>query len=57
MKTVRQEETRFKKQELLQAECYQGKRDLVRALLEDGREYSLSEVDAAIEKFMKGKVR
>ncbi|SCH84996.1 Uncharacterised protein [uncultured Clostridium sp.] len=57
MKTVRQEETRFKKQELLQAECYQGKRDLVSALLEDGREYSLSEVDAAIEKFMKGKVR
>ena len=57
MKTVRQEETRFKKQELLQAECYQGKRDLVSALPEDGREYSLSEVDAAIEKFMKGKVR
>ena len=57
LKTVRQEETRFKKQELLQAECYQGKRDLVSALLEDGREYSLSEVDAAIEKFMKGKVR
>ena len=57
MKTVRQEERKFKKQELLQAERYQGKRDLVSALLEDDREYSLSEVDAAIEKFMKGKVR
>ena len=57
MKTVRQEERKFKKQELLQAECYPGKRDLVSALLEDDREYSLSEVDAAIEKFMKGKVR
>lgn len=56
MKT-KQEEARFKKQELLQAACYQEKKDLVGALLEDGREYSLAEADAVIKKFMKGKVR
>ena len=27
------------------------------ALLEDGRKYSLKEVDAVIDKFMKGKVK
>ena len=52
MKTVKQEEIKFKKQELLQA-----KKDLVGALLEDGREYTLAEVDAAIKRFMEGKVR
>lgn len=57
MKTMKQEEARFKKQELLQAACYQEKKDLVGALLEDGREYSLAEADAVIKKFMKGKVR
>lgn len=57
MKAAKQEETKFKKQELLQAACYQEKKDLVSALLEDGREYSLAEVNAVIEKFMKGKVR
>lgn len=31
--------------------------DLIGALLEDGKTYTLNEVDALIEKFMKGKVR
>lgn len=57
MKETKQGEVTFSKQELLQAECYRGKKDLVSALLEDGRKYSLKEVDAVIEKFMKGKVR
>ncbi|MCH1953670.1 hypothetical protein MCJ35_31265 [Enterocloster sp. OA13] len=57
MKETKQGEATFSKQELLQAECYQEKKDLVSALLEDGRKYSLKEVDAVIEKFMKGKVR
>ena len=30
---------------------------LIGALLEDGKTYTLNEVDALIEKFMKGKVR
>ena len=57
MKETKQGEATFSKQELLLAECYRGKKDLVSALLEDGRKYSLKEVDAVIEKFMKGKVR
>lgn len=56
MKETKQE-VAFSKQELLQAECYQGKKDLVSALLQDGRKYSLKDVDVAIEKFMKGKVK
>lgn len=57
MKETKQGETTFIKQELLKAECYRGKEDLVGALLEDGRKYSLKEVDAVIDKFMKGKVK
>ena len=56
MKETKQGEATFLKQELLEAECYQGKKDLVSAL-EDGRKYSLKEVDAVIDKFMKGKVK
>lgn len=57
MKETKQGEIKYKKQELLKAECYRERKDLVGALLEDGREYSLEEVDAVIDKFMKGKVR
>lgn len=57
MKEIKQKEIKFKKEELLQAECYEGKKDLVNALLEDGREYTQSEADAAISKFLKGKVK
>ena len=57
MKETEQGEVTFLKQELLQAERYHGKKDLVSALLEDGRKYSLKEVDAVIDKFMKGKVK
>ena len=35
---------------------YANRRDLIRALLEDGKAYTLKEADALIEKYMKGKV-
>ena len=57
MKETKQGETKYKKQELLKAERYRERKDLVGALLKDGREYSLEEVDAVIDKFMKGKVK
>lgn len=57
MKEVKQGEIKFRKEQLLHAERYRSKKDLVNALLEDNREYSLTEVDAVIEKFMKGKVK
>ncbi|NLK37815.1 MAG: hypothetical protein GX299_07005 [Epulopiscium sp.] len=50
-------EARFPKEALLQSRRYADQRDLLSALLEDGRMYSFGEVDALIERFQKGKVR
>lgn len=47
----------FSKQQLVESRKYANRRDLLKALLEDGKTYTVAEVDAAIEKFMKGKVR
>lgn len=57
MKETGHKELKFKKEELMKAERYQGKTDLVGALLEEGREYSLPEVDAAIKTYLKGRVK
>lgn len=48
---------KFDKNQLLESERYQNRRDLVGALLKDGEQYSIEEVDDKIEKFMKGKVK
>ena len=47
----------FSKQQLVESRKYANRRDPLKALLEDGKTYTIAEVDAAIEKFMKGKVR
>ena len=47
----------FTKEQILGAKKYRHNKDVVSALLKDGESYSLSEVDAKIEKFMKGKVK
>lgn len=47
---------KFTKDKLLVSSRYLEKKDIVSALLEDDKEYTLSEVDELIEKFMKGKV-
>lgn len=47
----------FTKAQLVASQRYIHRRDLIGALLEDGKTYTLNEVDALIEKFMKGKVR
>lgn len=44
------------KEQLLRSERYAKRRDLLTALLEDDKQYTLKEVDTAIEKFLKGKV-
>lgn len=36
---------------------YANRRDIIMALLEDGKAYTLNEVDGLIEKYMKGKVK
>lgn len=47
----------FSKAQLLTSQKYAHRRDLIGALLEDDKVYTLHEVDALIEKFMKGKVK
>lgn len=47
----------FTKDQLLTFDKYRGRRDLLGALLEDGRGYTYAEVDALVDNFMKGKVK
>lgn len=47
----------FTRQQLLSSARYRNRRDLVSALLEDGRKYTLKEADQVIDRFMKGKVK
>lgn len=44
---------RYTKGQLLQFQAYRGRRDLLSALLEEGRSYTQREVDALIRAFMK----
>ena len=46
----------FTREQLAASKRYAQRRDLVTALLEPGKRYTLAEVDGLIEKFMKGKV-
>lgn len=45
------------KEQLLRSQRYMKRRDLLGALLEDDKRYTIEEVDAAIDNFMKGKVK
>lgn len=58
MSTKKEEsvEVKFSKSQILQAKKYRDQVDIVNALLVEGAEYSIQEVDALIDKFMKGKV-
>ena len=49
-------EPKFSKEELLKAKRFHHNHDLVSAILEDGVEYTVAEVEGKIEKFLKGKV-
>lgn len=46
----------YSKERLAASKRYANRRDLILALLEDGKAYTLDEVDGLIEKYMKGKV-
>lgn len=50
-------EASFTKVQILASKKYSNRQDILNALLVDDKNYSLSEVDALIDKFMKGKVR
>lgn len=47
---------RYSRAQLADSKRYANRRDLIGALLEDGKTYTLDEVDTLIEAFMRGKV-
>ena len=50
-------EPAFTKEVLVNSKRFYNKKDIVSALLKDGVEYTISEVEGMIEKYMKGKVK
>lgn len=48
---------KFKKEQIIASDRYADKKDLVNALLDDGKTYTLDMVDEQIDKFLKGKVK
>lgn len=50
-------ESLFSKEQLLKAKRFQGKRDVINALLKPDKEYTVKTVEQMIEKYMKGRVK
>ncbi len=48
---------RFTKAQLMASNKYASRKDLIGALLDDNTEYTIEQVDALIEKFMKREVK
>ena len=51
------EAAKFTKRQILSSKKYFHRRDLLSVLLKDDESYTLNEVDALIDKFMKGGVK
>lgn len=49
-------ENKFTKKQLISSKLFRNNQDVLSAMLEDNKEYSESEAQEIIEKFMKGKV-
>lgn len=49
--------TKYSKEQLVRSERYVRRRDLLGALLKDGKAYTFEEVDAMLNNYMKGKVK
>lgn len=47
----------FSKEQLLAAERFQGRKDIVNALLSPDKQYTVEAVEQMIEKYMKGQVK
>lgn len=47
----------FSKEQLLAAECFQERKDIVNALLSPDKQYTVETVEQMIEKYMKGQVK
>lgn len=50
-------ENKFSKEQLIASERFRERRDILGALLDDGRMYTAKSVEERIESYMKGKVR
>lgn len=49
--------TKYYKEQLVRSDRYMRQRDLLGALLKDGERYTLEEVNAKLDNYMKGKVK
>jgi|GEM_PF-402761 len=49
--------TAYTKGQILASAKFQGRKDLVSALLTDGENYTINDVEEKIKEFMKGKVK
>ena len=47
----------FQKSQLVRADSFAYHRDILEAVLDDGKTYTVKEAEAAIEKYLKGKVK
>ena len=54
---VKVEKVVFSKEQIVNSKKYANRRDLLGALLENGKKYTFEQVDAIIDKVMKGKVK
>lgn len=49
--------TKYTKEQLIGSERYMCRRDLLGAILKDGKSYTLEEVETLLQNYMKGKVK
>lgn len=54
---VEQVEPKFPKEQILSANKFNNRKDILGVLLEDGKEYSFNQAEALMDDFMKGKVK
>lgn len=54
---VQQSEPQFSKEQIVASDKYRSQRDLVDALLEEDKKYTIATVDKMIEEYRKGKVK
>lgn len=50
-------ENKFSKEQLLAAKRFEGRKDIVNALLSPDKQYTVEAVEQMIEKYMKGQVK
>ena len=50
-------EHKFSKEQILTSKRFRHRRDMLAAILSDGEQYTLADVDELIEKYMKGEVK